>query len=276
MTNQLAIRDSAADFDVMLRQAQILVKTGFLPKAIDTPEKAVAIILTGRELGIGTMQALRSIDVINGKPTVSPQLMLALINQSGQLENLSIQQDDAGVTCAMKRKNRDAHSEYFGFVEAKQLGLDGKDNYRKQPFTMFRWRAVASCARVVFPDVILGLYTPDEMGVETAAEDEAPNGIPVEIVPFEPKITVKLPPAELPAETAQSVQPSQRIDENQELNGEIWRLLNVLGKNENDFNNWFQKKYDFDLHWERAGVAVKREVVGILKNWQAKAQQQAA
>ena len=35
---------------------------------------------------------------------------------------------------------------------------------------MYRWRAVAACARTVFPDVILGVYTPDEMGAENVNE----------------------------------------------------------------------------------------------------------
>ena len=49
---------------------------------------------------------------------------------------------------------------------AAQLGLADKDNWRKQPKVMRKWRAVAACARVVFSDVITGLYTPEEMGIE--------------------------------------------------------------------------------------------------------------
>ena len=94
----------------------------------------------------------------------------------------------------------------------------------------------------------------------------------------EKKTIVRMPEpvaAQLPA--AEAVSPSQRIDENQELIGEIKRLLNDLGKNEVDFNTWFQKNYEFDNHWEKAGIAVKREAIGILKGWQRmRAQKQAA
>lgn len=159
-----------SEFGVMLQQSQMLVKTGFLPKAIDTPEKAMAIILTGRELGIPTMCALRSIDVIQGKPTVSPQLMMALIERSGQLENKEIKAVPGGMSCMLKRRGRAAHTETFTMDDAKKLCLTEKDNYKKQPTTMMRWRAIASCARVVFPDVILGLYTPEEMGADVLEE----------------------------------------------------------------------------------------------------------
>lgn len=167
------VTPSASEFAVMKETAKMLVSTKFLPQAIQTPEQAIAIILTGRELGIGTMAALNTINVIQGKPTVSPQLMLALIERSGQLTDIQIEVEGGAVRCTMKRKGRSPHTEVFGENEAKAMGLMNKDNYKKQPLTMYRWRAVAACARTVFPDVILGLYTPDEMGAETDEEGGA-------------------------------------------------------------------------------------------------------
>jgi len=158
----LASADS--DWDTICQQAGVLVKTGFLPQSIKTPEQAMAIILTGRELGIGTMAALNSINVIQGKPTVSPQLMLALMNRTGQVEDIRIETGAEGASVTIKRKARSAYTAKFGPTEARAMGLEGKDNYKKQPATMYKWRAIADAARVTFPDVILGLYTPDEMG----------------------------------------------------------------------------------------------------------------
>lgn len=175
----------ASEFGVMKETAQMLIKSGFLPQAIKTPEQAIAIILTGRELGIGMMAALNTINVIQGKPTVSPQLMLALIERSGQLEDIQIEPHDGNaIRCTMKRKGRSPHTEYFGQTEATAMQLNGKDNYKKQAQTMYRWRAVAACARVVFPDVITGLYTPDEMGADVTEDGELlpparPNLVPM-------------------------------------------------------------------------------------------------
>lgn len=167
MNNSTALQlkpETMADWQVIREQAAILVTTGFLPQSIKTPEQAMAIILTGRELGIGTMAALNTINVIQGKPTVSPQLMLALINRSGQVEDLKIEAGKDGAVCTIKRKGRTSYTARFGPAEAKSMGLDAKDNYKKQPVTMYKWRAIADAARATFPDVILGLYTPDEMG----------------------------------------------------------------------------------------------------------------
>lgn len=192
-TNLPAMSPGADEWKIIREQSEMLIKTGFLPVSIKTPEQAAAIILQGRELGIPAMAALGTINVIQQKPTISPQLMLALINRSGQLENIEITLNGESVTCTMKRKGRTAHTEVFGKVQAADMGLSGKDNYKKQAATMYRWRAVAACARTVFPDVILGLYTPDEMGAENvnAAGELIPEAATIHRLPPQPVTPVK-------------------------------------------------------------------------------------
>lgn len=163
---------SLSEYEVIRSQAESLVKTGFLPQAIKTPEQALAIILTGRELGIPAMTALNGINVIQGKPTISPQLMLGLIERSGQLDDIKIEASDEEVSVTMKRKGRSAHTEVFGWEQAKAMQLVSKDNYRKQATTMFKWRAVSACARVVFPDVLLGLYTHEELAPDAQFNED--------------------------------------------------------------------------------------------------------
>lgn len=173
-----AIAESSAmsDWQVICEQSQMLLKSGFLPPSIKSPEQALAIILQGRELGIGPMAALNNISIIQGKPTVSPQLMLAMANSTREVEDVQITSSEQGATVTIKRKGRKAHTTTFGPKDAKAMGLDGKDNYKKQPATMYQWRAVAANLRVTFADVILGLYTPDEMGAVVDEEGAIESG----------------------------------------------------------------------------------------------------
>jgi hypothetical protein len=152
---------------VMREQADVLIKSGFLPPAVNTPEKAIAIMMKGKELGIGAMEALNSINVIQGKTSVSPQLMLALARRTGELENLDIKKDDKEATVTVKRKGMDPITTHFGVKEATAMGMMFKDNYKKQPAIMFQWRALAENLRLTFGDAISGMYTPDELGAET-------------------------------------------------------------------------------------------------------------
>jgi hypothetical protein len=174
------------EWEVMRQQAAMLVTTGFLPSAIKTPEQAVAIILQGRELGIPTMAALNTINVISGKPTVSPQLMLALIYRSHEADLIDVEEEtDTHCVVVMKRRGQPEHREEFTIADAnkmttteweggqkKTIKLSDKYNWRSMPKTMLKWRAIAACARVVFPDVVLGLYTPEEMGADVEVADD--------------------------------------------------------------------------------------------------------
>jgi hypothetical protein len=160
---------SVDSWNVMRQQAETLVKSGFLPVAINTPEKALAIMQKGKELGIPPMEAMSSINVIQGKPSVSPQLMLALARRTGELEDLQMDVSDKVANVTVKRKGQSQYTTTFGIKEATDLGLIGKDNYKKQPGVMFQWRALAQNLRVTFPDAIAGLYLIEEMipGKET-------------------------------------------------------------------------------------------------------------
>lgn len=167
-------------WQVMRQQAEILVKSGFLPVAINTAEKALAIMQKGKELGIPPMEALSSINVIQGKPSVSPQLMLALARRTGELIDMEMETTEKGATVTITRKGQSAYTTTFGIKEATDLGLIGKDNYKKQPGTMFGWRALAANLRITFPDAISGLYLIEEMtgGDETTTTTRGPVYMP--------------------------------------------------------------------------------------------------
>jgi hypothetical protein len=154
-------------FDELHKFAALLVRTRFLPESITTPEQALAIIMTGRELGIGPMHALRSIGVIKGKPTVSAELMLALFKRAGgrSLWEVSTEQV-ARIT--LRHPNGDEHVETFTMDDARQAGLAGKDMWKRYPKAMLRARALAAGLRAIAPDVIAGTYTAEELDADVA------------------------------------------------------------------------------------------------------------
>lgn len=167
MSNELAIQYT---YEQLKDQAAIAVKSGLF--AGMTPEKALIIMLKGRELGVGPMQALEGIVPISGKAAVSPQLMLALIYARHPGASVEIVSTAEGCSVTMARKDGIPHVETFGPHEAAAMGLAGKDNYKKQPATMYKWRAISACARVVFPDVIQGMYTVEELAPDTQVDFE--------------------------------------------------------------------------------------------------------
>ena len=195
-TNALTIAlPTESEFDVMVRTAKSLVQSGFLPSDVNTPQKAVAIMMMSRELGIGAWAGLNGINVIQGKPTISPQLMLALINRSGELEDMTISGDETACTVMMKRRGRSEHVETFTIKDAAAQGLTGKSNWRKMPATMLKWRAISACARVVFPDVIIGFYTPEEIDPSVTVDAETGEVVDAQPDPPSPSIVTQAEPS---------------------------------------------------------------------------------
>lgn len=178
-----------------LELARHLLKSGMLPIAIKTPEAALVIILTGRELGIGPMMAFQKINVIQGKPTIAPELMLALARRQGLLEDLQIADDGTKCTVTIKRKGNSPVSVSFSMADAETQGLAGKDNWRRMPAIMRQWRAIAAGCRIVFSDVIGGLYTPEELGADVNEEGEVVTVVPTVVseVP-QPQVEAKPEP----------------------------------------------------------------------------------
>ena len=171
MGTQLARTEEAAgtglvNWQVMREQSEVLLKSGFLPKSITSPEQAMAIILTGQELGLPAMQALRGITVIQGQPTIKPELMLALcVNRiPGFTYSLgACTNERAEFTCSRPGMSK-PYISVFTMEDAKRAGLSGKGGaWTTFPGNMLRWRAVGNGLHISCPDVLVGIYTADEI-----------------------------------------------------------------------------------------------------------------
>lgn len=140
------------------------------------PNQATIAMLTGYELGLGLMTSLRFVDVIKTskglQPALRTQAMEALINRSGVLDEFKVtdhtdkNSNPTGCTVYMKRTIGSMVKEYsstFTQVDAERAELADKSNWKHYPKDMYYNRALSRCARRVCADVILGLYTPDEI-----------------------------------------------------------------------------------------------------------------
>jgi hypothetical protein len=107
------------------------------------------------------MQSLRSIHVIEGKPSCSADLILALCKRRPEVcRYFRLVRSDATVaTYETLRDGRPAPTTLsFTIEQAKSASLTGKDNWKKYPEAMLRARCIAALARAVYPDLVLGVY----------------------------------------------------------------------------------------------------------------------
>lgn len=144
---------------------------GFVPKHLLGDENSIAAaILTGLELGLGPMEAMRSIDVIEGRPSMSAELMLARAIRAGvKVKWLTASSDKTRQALRLTREG-ETHEHEFTAAEAQAAQLTGKDNWKKYMPAMLRARCISGAMRAFCPDVLgSGVYTPDEL-------DSAPQG----------------------------------------------------------------------------------------------------
>jgi hypothetical protein len=166
--SEMNLFPSTSEWSMMKEQASMLVKTGFLPNAIKTPEQAIAIMLKGRELGMAPMQAFSHIAIIQGKPTISAEGMLALILKAYPSTKITyIQNDDLACIMEVVRPGNAPARFSFSYEDAQKAKLTNKDNWNTYRRAMLRSRCISEMARSVFPDALSGVsYTPEELEAE--------------------------------------------------------------------------------------------------------------
>jgi len=190
-------------FDDAWRFWQMVAKTDFAPKDFkNKPESCMLAGQHGAELGLGPMQSLQCIAVINGRPTIWGDAALALVQSSSVCEFVSEAVDGDGeqmvATCIAKRRGYPAPSAIkFSVADAKRAGLWGKSGpWTQYPKRMLQLRARGFALRDAFPDVLKGLVTAEE------AQDYPTQPEPVVVRPKftdEPKATVVKLKADQPA-----------------------------------------------------------------------------
>jgi hypothetical protein len=170
------------------------------------PGNVLVAIQWGREVGLGPLQALQNIAVINGRPSIWGDAALALVR--GHPDCASVQEGAEGEGdarhgwCEVTRRGEQPQRRTFSIADAKRAGLWGKAGpWTQYPDRMLQLRARGFAIRDVFPDALRGVLTREE------AEDTPPEPRHVE------NLAAAVAPAPAPAARPAS-EPLPLIDPN--------------------------------------------------------------
>lgn len=129
-----------------------------------TTEQALVLMMTGRDLGLSYAQSMRAFHIVNGKPVLSADAMVAVCLQSGKCVSFrTVESTSERCTVEATRAGQEPSTMTFSMEDAKRAGLLSNPTWAKYPAQMLRARAKSALARDLFPDVLLGLYDPDEV-----------------------------------------------------------------------------------------------------------------
>ena len=170
MSNEITAQPRQFDlspqtFEQALTFAGYLADSDMVPKDFKgKPGNCLVAIQWGMEIGLKPLQAMQNIAVINGRPSLWGDAVIALVRSSPVCEWVIETQTDTVATCRVKRKGEPEQERTFSLEDAKAAGLLGKAG----PWTQFRkrmmqMRARAFAMRDVFPDVLKGLPVAEEV-----------------------------------------------------------------------------------------------------------------
>ena len=175
---------SPKNFDEAWNIASIMADSQMIPKAFQKrPQDVVVAMMWAHSLGIPTVQGLNYIAVINGKPSMYGDGLLAVVMASGQMADFqeSFVGSDKELTAICKVTRKGLTTPFIGsfsIADAETAGLLNKPGPWKQyPKRMLKMRARAFALRDAFPDVLSGMGSAEEqvdiIGEATEKETEA-------------------------------------------------------------------------------------------------------
>lgn len=151
-----------------MRYAEVVTQGDMIPAAYrNKPANALIAIGLGQAMGLSPAESLYRIDVIQGKPTASAELIASNVRKAGHKLRVEVDEANTSVRATIYRADDPEypHTVVRDMAWAKKMGLQSKDNYLKQPLTMLQWRAISAAARLACSEALYGVaYTPDELG----------------------------------------------------------------------------------------------------------------
>ena len=158
MTQNLPVVASMSDLEKM---ATSIVKSGLF--GVKSVDQAVTLMLVAQAEGLHPATAARDYHVIQGRPALKADAMLARFQQAGGRVDWETYTDTA--VCGMFSHPQSPKPVKIEWTieMAKRIGLAGKDNWKNYPRAMLRARVISEGVRTCYPAIASGIYTPEEV-----------------------------------------------------------------------------------------------------------------
>ena len=148
---------SMADLD---RMATWVVESRLF--AVPTKQAAATLMLLCQAEGLHPINALRRYHIIEGRPSMRADAMLAEFQrQGGRVE--WAERTDMRVEATFEHNSGGCVTVAWTMADANRAGLAGRGNWNKYPRQMLTARVISEGVRTVLPGVVAGVYTPEEV-----------------------------------------------------------------------------------------------------------------
>jgi hypothetical protein len=139
--------------------ALAVAKSGLF--GVKTPDQAMALMLIAQAEGLHPAIAARDYHVINGRPTLKADAMLARFHSAGGSVRWG-EYTDRRVVGTFSHPQGGSVEVEWTLDMATSAGLTKNPTWKSYPRQMLRARCVSEGIRTVFPGVVVDTYTPEE------------------------------------------------------------------------------------------------------------------
>ena len=147
-------------FNEMQLMAESACKSNLF--GMKTPDQALALMMLCQAENLHPAIALRDYHLIQGRPALKADAMLARFQQAGGSVQWKTYTDEQ-VTGVFSHPQGGSLELTWTIQQARSIGIAGKDNWKNYPRAMLRARCISEGIRSVYPGCVVGVYTPEEV-----------------------------------------------------------------------------------------------------------------
>ena len=170
----LGVFSNSESFSLALRMADSLAKSTIVPKTYqNNPSNCMIAIEMASRINTSPMMVMQNLYIVNGSPAWSSQWIIAMINNSKRYKTelkFDLQYDNNGQLYSCQAWAEDySGNKVVGPTITMKMAQDegwiGKSGskWRTMPEVMIRYRAASFFGRLNCPDMIMGIYSQEEV-----------------------------------------------------------------------------------------------------------------
>lgn len=170
----MSIFSDAKSFDLAWKMAEALSRSTIVPKQYQgSPSNCLIAIEMASRINTSPMMVMQNLYVVNGSPGWSSQWIIAMINNSRRYKTelkFDLKTDTKGKPISCKAYAEDYNGNVvegpvitMEMAEAEGWTKRNGSKWQTMPEVMIRYRSASFFGRLNCPDMIMGIYSQDEI-----------------------------------------------------------------------------------------------------------------
>lgn len=173
-SGELSVFSDVQSFNTALRMSQCLASSTVVPKEYqgNVGNCMIAIEMASR-INTSPMMVMQNLYIVNGRPAWSSQWIIAMINSSRRYKTelqfeFGNAKEDGGLSCRAWAEDYSGHRVYGPKITMTMANSEGwtsksGSKWKTMPDVMIQYRAASFFGRMNCPDMIMGIYSSDEV-----------------------------------------------------------------------------------------------------------------